>query len=144
MTTYGSIDLQAIRQALRTQLLTTLDGKVNVYANDETPPRPPCITIVPDADGYVSYFETFGPNGRTDVGVVLLIEAGARSVDTQIKLDNLLSIGTELSIFDALMADPTLGDVVQTVHPQRASIAPSQEGYSASMPLSIIVAKGGN
>ena len=144
MTTYGSVDLQAIRQALRTQLLTTLEGKVNVYANDETPVRPPCIIFVPDTSVYFSYFESFGPNGRTDVGVVLLIEAGARSVDTQVKLDNLLSIGTELSIFDALMADPSLGNVVQVVHPQRALIAPGEDGYSAAMPLQIVVKKGGN
>ena len=140
----ASIDLQAIRTAVKTRLDSTLTGVVNVYANNVDEPRPPSVTIVPSADGYATYFDTFGDRGLVDVNLTLLIETGARTIDAQIKLDGFLSIGTPTSVIDPIFADRTLGNVVQDCVALSATVSALDSGYVASVPLQIIVKKGGN
>ena len=138
------LDLQAVRAALAAQLDGSFAGAVNVYPNMPAAPRLPYIAVVPSSP-YVSYHETFGPQGLSDVALTLMIDVGARTVDTQIALDDYLGVATPRSVYTCLEADPTLGGAVQSCVPLTASVVNDPEtGFYATIPLRIIVKKGGN
>ena len=139
----AALDLQVIRSALKTRLDTALAGLVTVYANTPDEPVPPFIAIMPDPSGYVSYFESFGTAGMADVQFMLTIDAGARTIDAQIALDDFLGIGTTRSIVSAIETDRTLGGVVQSCIALRAEGPTFADGLVARIPIEIIVKKGG-
>lgn len=137
----GLVDLQAIRQALRTRLATVLT-MATVDGNQADSPALPNITILPATTDYVVYFETSGDTGLTDVNLILHIDPGCSStIDAQVALDGYLSVGTTRSIASAIFADRTLGGTVHDCVVLRADFDPNT--MTATMPVQIIAKKGG-
>lgn len=148
--TLGSVDIQAIRTALKSRLDAALNPSspttvvVNVYANPVADPIPPCITIRTPSGDYVSYWETMGPAGMTDVFFELEIDPGCQWIDATIALDNYLGVGTTLSIVSAIDADVKLGNVVQTVQLLKAVGGNEFDGWRPRIPVAVVAKKGGN
>lgn len=136
-----SLDLQAIRTALKLRLNTALGDACDVYANVPDDPQVPYIGIMPDPSGYVSYYETFGTQGLADVRLILVIDAGTRTIDAQIALDDYLGIGTPRSIVSAIEADRTLGGVVQSCVALKADGPSFEGGLIARIPVEILAKK---
>ena len=110
----SGLDLKAIHEALASAIggISTV-GKFTVKAFPSTAPRP-CIEVWPDAD-YISYFETSGPGGLSDVNVLIRVFlSGANAESEWLVMCRLLNAGTghASSIVDAVMTDRTLGGVV--------------------------------
>ena len=105
-------------------------------------PTPPFVAIMPSPSGYVSYFDSFGAAGVADASFVLIVDAGARTIDAQIALDAYLGSGGARSIFDAIVADRTLGGVVQDCTPLRADGPSFESGLIARIPLNVYARKG--
>lgn len=110
----AGLNLQAIHRALETQLRANIARDTAVNPFPIPPNTYPCITIYPDPSGYLTYHDTFGPNGYATVLVRLKLEVDSDAESTFIKITDYLSAGTGFtsSIHDAVMADHTLGGVV--------------------------------
>jgi len=145
------VNLATIRQGIATYLFgqlnplqpTTVVINVFTYAIPGVPA--PSITLQPPAGDYVSYFETMGPKGETDVFLDAIVDTGAtRSEDAQMLLDDVLGIATPLSIASAFWRDRTCGGVVASCVPLKSVGGNEENGWVARVPLTILTRKGGN
>lgn len=109
----SGLSLQAIREALATQIGDTVARHPSVFAYDPEGRSGHNIVIRP-ADDYVAYFGTMGPNGLSDILLEVDIEVPGRLADSQIAMDDYLSAGTgnDSSVVDAIHANRTLGGLV--------------------------------
>lgn len=145
-----SLDLVAIRRAVADRIRSTAHAaKVDVQAYVQPQPMFPIIGVFPGTGDYVSYFETMGPNGEADVILELRTVVAYGAIDSQILLDEMLSSGTgqTKSIIDALMADRTLGGVVEDCVPLKSrtvTLGAENAGmFESVVPLRIITRKEG-
>lgn len=117
-----ALDVEAIHQALANQIAAGI-ARGN-GANQDITVRPypfsaaelPRIEIHPGSP-WVVYFGTFGSAGISDVNVIVVVELETANAETWLgQASGLVSAGTgeTNSIVDAILADPTLGGVVQT------------------------------
>lgn len=102
------MNVAEIRDGLKRRV-ETVQG---LRAYDKVPEKPevPCVVVAPD-EPFISYLEAMaGGMTRLNFQLVLLVQRG-NDRSAQDALDAYLSAGTSepLSIFDALMADRTLG-----------------------------------
>ena len=132
------LSIADIRDAVATcvgNVLESSEQRVNAYGYPPDSPELDALLVLPRAgeDGsYINYHRTFGttPTGGK----------GAR------KMDLFLSAGNAESVVDALLADPTLAGVIQTLQIDGATrpgwFAPAdgaaREWYAASIALTIL------
>lgn len=143
----NTLTLQTIRVAVADQLRANLDRQVTVRPYSHAGSSYPRITIRPD-DPYVSYFQTMGPDGIADVALIIRVAVWTGDQDsTENVMDDFLSVGlnNESSIIDALMADQTLGGLVQTLLPLTAGETKwgEQDGCYCDIPIIVTVKKQG-
>lgn len=108
-------DIGAIRQALVDQIRNNLDRATNVYRY-QTAWALPAVTIEP-SDPYISVYETFGPNGLSDIEWDVCVNVTAAELDdAEAAMDDYLSIGSgnNSSVVDAIHADVSLAGLVES------------------------------
>lgn len=142
----SGLTIGAICEALKAQLDANLVGRQqNVYAYPVPTPKVPSITIEPDSGDFVDYFQTMGATGLSALRLVLVMNPGP-STDAQsmfIRLYDYLSAGTgnRSSVVDAVMADKSLGGVVDSCTVLRAEV--DVDSVTARLPVQILVRKVG-
>jgi hypothetical protein len=119
------LNLPAIRRAVAGQLQdASVVAGLNVYAYPPARVALPALLVLPDPGAYVAYHRTFEqPIGEVQLVVRAILPASATGqVQAFEQMDLLLSSGTDegASIVDVLMADKTLGGVVDDCLPQDA------------------------
>jgi len=139
-----SLDLVAIHTALADQIRDGIDdsGAFTVTPFPSTAPAPK-IEIHP-GDPYVNYFATSGPDGLSDVNLVIeVFLSGANPETEHLQRARLLSSGTGFgsSIVDAVMRDRSLGGTVDDAVTLTASVSP--EDGTISIPVAIQAKKVG-
>ena len=124
------LDIQAIRRALAAQIKAGITRTPNVYAYLPDDPQLPCVGITAD-DPYVSYFTTLG--GDCNLRLFVRICASGRAEDSLIFLDDLLSQGATAtsSVVDVIIADKTLGGLVEECLPRPSRMVPEGEQDAA-------------
>lgn len=112
----SGLTLSDIREAMKAQLVATLDRETNVYAYAEGEVTP-YITFELAPSDPIDYFVTMTGNGLGSVQFVLRINPGNVDGEAVRRLDDYLSVGqgNGSSIVDALMADTSLGGAVATL-----------------------------
>jgi len=118
-----SVDLQAIREALASQLRANISKNINCYSYDVGAGTFPAITI--DAGSpYIAYHESFGDRALAGIELVLRITTtSADGASSWLLMDSLLSPGlvNTMSVLEAVELDSTLGGVVANVWVSSAS-----------------------
>jgi hypothetical protein len=143
MTEFGVVDLQAVRKALKARLETRVGGWATVYPNDVENPTGIYVSIVAGSP-YLGYFKTYGPVGISQMNVVLEIGVGgANAINKQKHIDDMLGIGTDHSIIDAITADSSLGGLVEDIGIGDPS-GPDSRNPLGRLPLEIMLRKGGS
>ena len=111
-----ALDLTDLREALAATIKASIDRDVNVYGGYiPANPTAPCVVIKPAGTDYIDYGLTFCERPECTIRFeVWLLTNPALGTDGQQALDQMLSVGAgqNNSIYDALMADSTLGGVV--------------------------------
>lgn len=126
-----------IRRAIADQLKTAIPGmNVTPFPDDTKPPR---IVVNDDFDA-IDYQFTL-KNGQATVRYSLVVElAGTNATSTAERMEELLSWDGSESIYAALIADRTLGGVVDQCVGLSATRTPA-EPDRAELPLVIHVSK---
>lgn len=142
-----SFDLSAIHTALADQIAAGIADDVTVKPYPFSGANPPFIEIWPGGQ-YVDYAGTFGADGLGDIQLEIHVAFPTANGETTFKvMTRLLSVGTGFSssIADAVMADRTLGGVVQDCVALEAQwdIDPDALGQIATIPVRIIAKKQG-
>lgn len=114
----SGLDLKAVHEALANQISAGIAnvGSFTVQAFPSTSPRP-CIEVWPDSE-YVNYHVTSGPAGLSDVSLVIRVYLSAANAESEWLIAcRMISAGTGhgSSIYDAVMADRTLGGAVADI-----------------------------
>jgi hypothetical protein len=110
-----AIDPGAVRIAIAAQIKANISRDINTYGGYvPLEPTAPCALLMdPEGSESVEYGQTFGrPYGSVYFDVWVMINPGP-ATDGQRVIDECLSagVGHANSIYDALVADPTLGGV---------------------------------
>ena len=114
------LNIGAIRTALADQIRVATNSSslpANVY---DYPPDSPQLNAIlirpaPAGDGnYVAYHGSFG-SALCPLGFRIELRCGGGQIDAAKAMDLYLSSGNDESVFDALLADVTLGGVIQTL-----------------------------
>jgi len=138
-----ALELAAIRTALVDKIRATVARDVNVYPYPLQNPNLPSVTVTAGGSGgYIDYQVTSGTSPVCDVYfTVTVVATAADEVSPQIVVDDLLSAGTGQgsSLIDALIADRTLGAVVQNLHIGTASTPRTQVDDSGAFTVSASV-----
>lgn len=143
-----STDPDVIHRALAAQLRANIAADVNVYAwpvPDDTGGYPR-LTVVPARSPYVDYFESFGPFGRVTLRLRVLVEANAandESVFAQVCQFLAVGPGAGSSIAEAILADTTLGGVVDSAVPMSGEWAAPGQPWLAWVDVDVIAQKQG-
>lgn len=147
----AGLTLSTIREALKARLDAGIeDRQVDVKAYRVTGAKVfPRITVEADPGDYIDYWVTFGSAGLSTVRFVLVVECGALNdagfadESARRRMDDFLSVGTSngASVIDAVMADRTLGDLVDTCHIPRAEV--DDQTATARLPIEITLKKQG-
>lgn len=152
------LSIADIRDAVATcvgNVLESSEQRVNAYGYPPDSPELDALLVLPRAgeDGnYVNYHRSFGTtttggNGALcEIGLTLELRVGGGQIDAARKMDLFLSAGNAESVVDALLADPTLAGVIQTLQIGGASapgwFAPAdgtaREWLSSSLALTIL------
>lgn len=135
--------LKQVREALATQIHEGTQRKVNVYWARVGSPDSPAVIIEPHPEMYLDYWKTFGPNGKADVMLKLYIEVRGQDGPAVAELiDQMISVGENepLSIIDPILADKSLGGVVDDCLPTVVRAADEYDGL-AEVDVQIIVTK---
>lgn len=122
-----SLDLQAIAEAIKVQLLAEVSREVNIYTNEPWEFKFPCIVINLGSD--LNYHGSSGSKPLAEFDLDLEVRVSAAMVDSGIAINDYLSSGAgkTSSIHDAMMAgrDPaendTLGGLVEDCYVLTAS-----------------------
>lgn len=106
----NGLEIGAIRDALKAQLVANLDAETNVSARGEAKP-PPCITIYNSTGEYDRAFN----NTSADFEFELVVDPGNGDESSVVRMDDYLSagLGNNSSIVDAVNLDATLGGAVE-------------------------------
>jgi len=111
-----SIDPEAFANAIKATIETVIDGdRLNVYAMPEADPQPPAVIIYAAPD-FITYRRTFGARGVAEVRyrAEVRVAVGTDSLGATSLIYAIAGTGTDMSLFDALGTDATLGGVVAT------------------------------
>jgi hypothetical protein len=114
-----ALDLMAIHTALVNQIVAGVERGVNPYPVRPETPKPPYVTLEPDARQYVANHGSFRSEtvgALCDMQADIVVGQTGRPEDAQAFLLGVLSSGTGMgmSVLDAVEADRTLGDVIDT------------------------------
>ena len=110
------IDPEAFANALKTTIEATIDGdRLNVYAMPEADPQLPAVIIYAD-DQFIAYRRTFGARGVAEIRfrAEVRVAVGEDSLGATSLIYAIAGTGTDMSLFDAIGADATLGGTVAT------------------------------
>jgi hypothetical protein len=111
-----SLDLAAIHRALADQIEANIDSSTfTAKPYPSSVPRP-CIEVWPDTE-YIAFYASSGPNGLSDVMVVVRVFLSGGNDESEWNTAmGLLSQGTGFtsSVADAIMNDRTLGGSVSS------------------------------
>ena len=138
-----SLDLDRIHQAVATAVRAAVGDEFTVHAYPGEGGTGPYIEIAPGAP-YVAYFATMGTNGRADVNVTVRGFPMTGNAETAFRrVVAYLASGTDFprSIVDALMADKSLGGVVESCVALTAEWVADEELFE--IPVEIIALKSG-
>jgi hypothetical protein len=140
-----ALDLKLIHEAVAEALEPVRDG-FDVFAFPEPSVTRPKFEVVPGgSEGeYVSYFGTFGADGRADAMVTVRVTVlGLTAQDRALAIWRLAGSGSTVprSIVDALMVDQTLGGVVETLRPLTGSW--DEDADTFEVPVAIVARKSG-
>lgn len=108
------IDPEAFANALKTTIEATIDGdRLNVYALPEADPELPAVIIYAD-NPFITYRRTFGARGLAEVRfrAEIRVAVGTDALGATSLIYAIAGTGTDMSLFDAIGADHTLGAVV--------------------------------
>jgi hypothetical protein len=138
-----SLTLSTIRAAIGDQLRANLDREINVDVDGEGKPAP-VVRLELDTSDPIDYWLSFGSAGITEVRFALVVDPAGVDQSSVRRLDEFLSVGTgnDSSIIDALLADKTLGGVVETLHVAGVSEY-DPEAVTAVLPLRVVCRKQG-
>ena len=140
----SGFDPEAVRDALVAQLAETIPN-TEVYAHDEYSDQYPAIVVRYTDGEFISYFESFGPNGYGNIRFDLDIYAGALEDSSAGRvLDRYLTAGSAhpSSVVDALLADKTLGGVATTLNVLNArGYRKFKDGVMATIPVDVAAKK---
>lgn len=143
-----SLKLSTVREAIGAQLRLNLDRETNVDIDGAGMPAPVVRLVLQPSDP-IDYWLTMSPDGAevgglSEIRFDIIVDPGGVDQSSVIRLDDYLSVGTgnASSIIDALLADKTLGGVVETIHVSGVS------GYdavnvTATLPLQVVCRKQG-
>ena len=113
-----SLTLSTIRAAIKAQLEANIDREINVDVDGAGMPAP-VISLQLQPSDPIDYWVTMNGvgNGVAEVRFDLVVDPAGADQSAVRRLDEFLSVGTGngSSVVDALMADKTLGDAVETV-----------------------------
>jgi hypothetical protein len=109
-----AIDPQAFAEAFKTTVEATIDGdRLNVYAIPEADPQLPAVVLFPGSP-FITYRRTFGSRGVAEVrfDAEVRVALGEDAASASMLMYAIAGTGTDMSLFDAVGADVTLGGVV--------------------------------
>ena len=110
------IDPFAFAAAIKATIDDAIDGnRLNVYAMPVADPELPAVIVTPGSP-FVAYRRTFGSRGIAEVRFDLEVRValGTDAVSATTTMYSLAGTGTNMSVFDAISTDATLGGVVAT------------------------------
>ena len=142
-----ALTLSTIREAIETKLNANLAGgpqrQVTIDAHGDGAPAPVIRLELQQSDP-IDYWLTMTGNGVAEVRFDLIVDVANVDQSSVIRLDKYLSVGTGngASIIDALMADKTLGGVVETIHVSGVSEYDAIN-VTATLPLRVVCRKSG-
>jgi hypothetical protein len=138
-----SLTLSTIRAAIGEQLRAFTEREINVDVDGEGKPAPVIRVQLAESDP-IDYWQTFGSSGIAEVRFNLVVDPAGVDRSAVIRLDDFLSVGTGngSSIIDTLMANKTLGDVVETIHMSGVSEY-DPDAVTAVLPLRVVCRKQG-
>lgn len=147
----SGLDLKLIRAAVATVVKSYIGPSHPEIDVQAYPGMTDGVTVeVAPGNPYVVYWDpsptsatTFGPNGGGDVNVDVIVSIPAASgtpESAHMLADEFLSVGTghDGSLVDALMADKTLGGVVETVRLSVGLVSPVYEDASGRLVRTIV------
>jgi len=142
-----AFNLEDTFTALAAQIKAGISRDFNVEPWPNSKAVLPLIEIWPDSE-FISYFETFGSGGRSDVRAIIRIYTTTANAKTELKqVSDLLSTGTGegSSIIDAILADKTLDGNVETVNVLNARATVDQQSGAVipELPIEIVLTKTG-
>lgn len=142
--------LEDIRTALAAQLKDKIARDCNVSAWPDSTPPLPTVQVWP-ASNYVDPWTTFSGGGRATVNLRVRVETANQDGATAAKImDEFLSpgsLGESSSIVDAIMSDPTLGELVDSCVPVPGGIEididPDTYNHVGFIDVQVILKKNG-
>lgn len=104
--------LTAARAALAA-VLETVQGFREVYPHFQLSVNPPCAIVEYPSGPFLTFKESFDDERTVQLAITLLVPRGQDRSASEL-LDGWLEKTGASSVFAAVQADPTLGDVVQS------------------------------
>jgi len=111
-----SIDPEAFATAIKATIDAAIDNdRLNVYAMPEADPQLPAV-ILYAAPEFITYRRTFGARGVAEIRfqAEVRVAVGADAMGATSLIYAIAGTGTNMSLFDAIGTDATLGGVVAT------------------------------
>ncbi len=108
------IDPIAFAEAFKATVEQTIDGdRLNVYAIPEADPQLPAVILFPGSP-FVTFRRTFGGSGLAEVRfeAEVRVALGEDAAGASMLMYSICGTGTDMSLFDAVGTDTTLGGVV--------------------------------
>jgi hypothetical protein len=138
-----ALTLSTIREAIGAQLRANLDTEINVDVDGAGLPAP-VIRLELQSNDPIDYWLTMTGNGVSEVRFDLVVDVANVDQSSVKRLDRYLSVGDGNgdSVIDALMADTSLGGVVDTLHISGVSIY-DVTNVTATLPLRVVCHKQG-
>jgi hypothetical protein len=140
----AGLSLQAIHEALADQIRAGIDRQTSVSAFPDGSTVFPSVTVHSDPGQYLNPYSTLGLSGTADISVRLKIEVDAVDIESAcIKIADYLSMGSgnESSILDAILADETLGGLIEEMIHAPIEWDTETNPFVAYIPLQLIVKK---
>jgi hypothetical protein len=108
-----SLDIQAIAEAIKAQLVLRISRAVHVYANEPANVDFPAIVI--NLAGDINYHASYGGKPMTEFDFDIEVRVSASNIDAGMAINDYLSVGVgkDSSIHDAIFADRSLGGLVE-------------------------------
>jgi hypothetical protein len=147
-----SLTISTIRDAVKAQLNANLAGgpqrQVTIDAHGDGAPAPVIrLELAPSEP--IDYWLTMSPNGAevgglSEIRFDLIVDVAGIDGSAVRRLDDFLSVGTGNgeSVIDALLADKSLGGVVETIHVSGVSEYDALN-VTATLPLRVVCRKSG-
>lgn len=130
-----ALNIADIRDAVARKIAQQWSASpANIYAYPPEAPEPACVLIrLSNGEQAVDYHGTFGVQGMVSVNLEIEVRVLGWDIDAAKRLDQILSTGTQGSMFDALAADNYALDTIDPV---------SVRIVSASQPVRVMPSDG--